>query len=223
MHATSFIWQAAECPEMSGFSSGLCRACGQDGSGLPFEDWVRDTFMDFDKLSPGLIICHACQFCFAENNEALTKRTSKDKPQRMRNYSHFVLNNEWIPLSKGDKRRMREILLAGPQLAVIAESGQKHIIFRAQAGWWQLEEQRMMPCPGLLTDLLGPIEALYNAGANKSEIETGRYFQKTLMKILPLWREHEPFIKEHRGGLPLKLAVFLAQKEKEDDTRTASD
>ena len=221
--SSAILHSAAGQPPMSGNAAGSCRTCGAEGIGLPFDSWVRDTFMDFDKLSPGSIICYACQFCFEEASEPLRQKVDKDKPQKMRNYSHFVLNGEWIPLSKGDKRRMREILLAGPQLAVIAESGQKHIIFRAQPGFWQFEEQRMTPCPELLTELLDPIERLYNAGARKAEIETGRYSQKTLMKILNLWREHEPFLKEYRGGLPLKLAIFLAQKEEDNDARTASD
>jgi len=221
--STSLLWSAAGQPALSGETPGSCRTCGQDGTGLVFASWVRDTFMDFDKLFPGSILCQACQFCFAEASEPLRQRVGKEKPQRMRNYSHFVINDEWKPLSKGNKRQMREILLQEPQLAVIAESGQKHIIFRAQSGFWQFEEQRMMPCPELLAELLPPIETLYNAGASKSEIETGRYSQKTLMKILPLWREYEPFLKEHRGGLPLQLAIFLAQKEECDDARTIGD
>lgn len=149
------------------------------------------------------------------------QRVGKEKPQRMRNYSHFVVGGAWIPLSKGNKRQMRKILLQGPQLAVIAEHGQKHILFRAQAGWWQFEEQRMAPCPELLTVLLDPIEKFYNAGASKDEIEYGRFSQRTLLKIgVTRWRELDPQLTPYRGGLPLKLAIFLAQKEAEDDTQT---
>lgn len=204
---------------MSGDISGDCRLCGCPSIGLSFVSWVRDTFMDHDKLFPGTIICHACQFGCDEANIELTQRTGKEKLQRMRNYSHFVLNHKWLPLSKGNKHRMREILMQGPQLAVIAESGQKHLVFRAQPGFWQFEEQRMRPCPELLIALLDLIEQLYNAGARKSEIESGRFSQRTLLKIgVDLWRVVNPQLTPYRGGLPLKLAIFLAQKEEDDDT-----
>lgn len=189
-----------------------------EATGLPFAQWIKDTFTDHDKLSPGEIVCHGCLFCFTDASDAVRQRTKKEKLQKFRNYSHFVLHGEWIPLSKGDKRRMLDILRQSPTVAVIAESGQKHLVFRAQIGWWQLEEQKLAACPDLLNDLLTHIEPLYNAGANKSEIETGRYSQKTLLAILPTWREHDPPLRAYRGGLPLKLALFLAQKETEDTT-----
>lgn len=184
---------------------------------MPFAQWVKDTFTDYDKLLPGTIVCHACLFCFDEASEAVRQRTGKDKLQRFRNYSHFVCDGHWTPLSKGNKRTMRALLLQSPAVAVIAESGQKHLVFRTRPGWWQFEEQRLAPCPGLLTDLLSHVEPLYNAGATKSEIETGRYSQKTLLKILPAWRDHDPPLRSFRGGLPLQLALFLAQKEETTD------
>lgn len=214
---TALIWIAADAPLQQGEIRGICRTCGSEGIGLPFTQWVKETFTDHDKLAPGEIVCHACLFCFDEASTAIQQRTGKEKEPRFRNYSHFVLNGQWFPLSKGGKRQMREILGQSPSVAVIAESGQKHLVFRARPGWWQFEEQQLPPCPDLLTDLLSHIEPLYNAGANKSEIETGRYTQKTLMKMLPVWYEHEPALRVFRGGLPLQLALFLAQKEATTD------
>ena len=215
---TFLIWRAAGAPAQEGNTPGQCRTCGNEGTGLSFGSWVKDTFTDHDKLATGTIVCHACLFCFDETSDAVRVRTKKDKPQKFRNYSHFVVDGVWTPLSKGDKRRMREILAQRPSVAVIAESGQKHIVFRAQAGWWQLEEQKLPPCPNLLTELLAHIEPLYNAGANKAEIETGRYSQKTLMAVLPVWRTHDPALRPYRGGPPMRLAMFLAQKEKEEES-----
>lgn len=215
----SLLHLVAGAPHYEASIEGDCRTCGCSALGIPFAEWVRDTFTDHNRLRPGSIICPHCLFAFEEANPLLAQRVGKSKPQRTRNYSHFVLNDAWIPLSKGDKLKMRAILMQSPQVAVIAESGQKHILFRAQLGWWQFEEQSMLPCPELLTSLLQPIEHLYNAGANKSEIETGRYSQKTLIKMdLGTWRACERTIAPHRGSLPLQLAIFLAQKDDHDDT-----
>jgi hypothetical protein len=144
-------------------------------------------------------------------------------PQRMRNYSHFVVGGEWMPLGKGDKSRMAELLTQGPELAVIALSGQKHLIFRAQPGWWQVEEQSVLPFPDKLRELLGITEALY-AGFSKAEIESGDYKQYRIRKFgLSTWWALESQIKPERGGLPFQLALFLAQKKKgEGDGRESS-
>lgn len=217
MSATDQIYRGAGLPPMQGKESGVCRTCGGESIGLLFSEWVRDTFTDRDKLLPGEIICHACLFCFAEQSELLAKKVGKDKPQRMRNYSHFVMNGEWFPLSKGDKARMRELLLISPQVVIIADSGQRHIAFRARRGWWQFEEQAMLPCPALLESLLEPVESLYQVGASKSEIESGHYSQKSIQAIgVANFLRLDGKIKNHRGSLSLKLALFLAQKESED-------
>lgn len=162
---------------------GICRICGQSGEGQVFSDWARPTFTDWDKLQPGQILCDDCAFWFEERSEKLARITGKDKPQRMRNYSHFVVGGEWTPLSKGDKARMRDILLSPPfpELAAVAASGQKHIVFRAtrnpsgsRAGWVQFEEQRLWVDPPDLARLLDLIEALY-PGFSKTEILFNRF------------------------------------------------
>jgi len=204
---------------------GTCCVCGADGIGLPFRDWVRDTFTDWDKLQAGDIICQPCQFAFCETSELLAARVGKDKLQRMRNYSHFIINGEWVPLSKGNKARMRDILLDGGwSVAVIAESGQKHIIFRAMPGQVQFEEQRLTSLHGL-EPLLVDIEALYDGGFSKGEIESGRYAQHRILKFgYSEWAGLESrMVSHYRGSLLFRLAIFLAQRkgESENDTGTA--
>lgn len=203
---------------MQGERRGECRTCGEHGVGMTFREWVRDTFTDHDKLKPGDIICNACQFCFTDQNDALAAQLGKPGTQRTRNYSHFVVGGLWVPLSKGDKTRMREMLYSSPDVAIIATSGQKHIIFRAQPGWWQIEEARSRPFPDQLRKLLVEVEALYHGGISKTEIESGRYNHKRIMDFgLDGWRHHESAIKPARGSLLLQLAVFLAQRPDEDE------
>lgn len=214
------LYKAAGAPAQPGIESGICRLCSAAGVGLPAATWIKDTFTDHDKLWPGEIVCHACQFACEEQSVLLQERVGKDKLQKMRNYSHFVLNGQWHPLSKGNKREMLEILMQGPDLACIAESGQKHILFRVRPGWWQLEEQSLVPCPALLTEILGIASQLYEAGAGKAEIESGRYSPFALSKVgIKLFKSCEPQLRQWRGGLPFRLALFLLQKQEDSDGR----
>jgi hypothetical protein len=149
----------------------------------------------------------------------------------MRNYSHFVQGDEWTPLSKGDKRRMQDILLSPPfpVLAAIAQSGQKHIVFRAQrnppessCGWVQFEEQSLFVHPQELRDLLDIIEALY-AHFSKGEIDTGDYKAYRVRQFgVDRWQYLETKIRPRRGGLLFKLGLFLAQRRDDDGKRTGT-
>lgn len=215
---TALLYKAACSPPQPGDTPGSCRLCSLDGVGLPASAWLKDTFTDHDKLWPGEIVCHACLFACEEQSVLLQERVGKDKPQRMRNYSHFVIGGRWQPLSKGDKRGMLDILLREPDFACIAESGQKHILFRTRPGWWQFEEQPLMPCPEQLAEILSVASQLYEAGASKADIESGRYSQFALSKVgVALFKECEPQLRQWRGGLPFKFALFLLQKKEDPD------
>lgn len=216
---TSVLYAAAGNPTMPGADTGTCRTCGQQGIGQMFDSWVKDTFNDWPYLTTGEIICRACLFTMDDSRLDLAQRVGKDKPQRMRNYSHFVVDGVWYPFSKGDKGKMRELLLSSPSVAIIAVGGQKHIIFKAKPGMWQIEEQSVLPFPDKLTAMLTPVEHLYNGGFSKTEIETGRYIQKRMMDFgLSEWLALESQIKQYRGSIALELALFLAQKEEGDGT-----
>jgi hypothetical protein len=210
-------------------NSGNCRICGETDCGLLFSDWVRPTFNDWDKLQEGTIICNACLFWFDERSEDLAQIVGKKKPQRMRNYSHFIIGGEWIPLNKGDKERMQTFLLSMPfpEFAIIAESGQKHIAFRTRrneiggmSGWVQFEEKAIYVDPLNLKSLLNDIENLYIT-FNKAEIRTGRYISHRVLKFgIERWDKIESRIKQKRGSPLFNLALFLAQrKQKGKDER----
>lgn len=220
---THMIYNAAGMPSIDGMETGQCRLCGQPGVGQSFDRWVKETFTDWDKLHPGAIICHACLFCTLEMDMWLAQRLGKEKPQRMRNYSHFVLDGMWYPLSKGDKAEMRRLLFAGADVAVIAESGQKHILPWARVGWWTFELAAVRPSPDRLAQILAVIEPLYQAGISKAEIDTGRYDGRRILLVgLETWRAAEAQIKTWRGALALALALFLAQKDDDNGTSGSS-
>jgi hypothetical protein len=217
---TKILWEAAQRPTGNDDDTGICRVCGNRSDGIDFQEWVRPTFTDWDKILPGDILCQACQFCFEERSTLLMARVGKEKLQRMRNYSHFVVDGAWIPLSKGNKVQMRDILLTKqPMVSVVAESGQKHIIFRAIPGIVQFEEQQI-PDVSVLGDLLVIIEELY-IGFSKSDITTGRYAQHRIRKFgLERWNDLERQIKSMRQSPLFTLALFLAQKEETGDKVT---
>lgn len=224
-------WSESEVDDMANTITipaeieGKCVFCGSVATGKPFGSWVKGTFTDLDKIHPGEIVCNGCLFFFDDASLDLASRMGKDKPQRMRNYSHFILNGQWEPLSKGNKRRMTEILCGNPfpELAVITDSGQKHIAFRAtrnhqggRSGWVQFEEQAVWVDPDALKSVLLLVHCLYTI-FSKSEIETGNYSPNRIIKFgIDKWRCEEQKLKQWRGKPIFQLAIFLAQRSEGD-------
>jgi len=204
---------------------GVCRICGEIGSGTEFNNWVRDTFTNYDHLFPGEIICSSCAFWFDQRSVELQVKMGKDKPQRMQNYSHFVVDGMWIPLSKSNKAEMKRLLLEGnfPELAAIADSGQKHLAFRAnrnptgqESGWVQFEETSVYVERGKLEYLLVVIEDLYRV-FSKGEIESGSYGTGRILEFgIEAWRAADERLKPFRAASLFKLAIFLAQRSVDD-------
>ena len=208
-----------------------CRFCGKNGEGESFDKWVKPTFTDHDKLLPGKIVCNDCLFWFDEASAELAIKVGKDKPQKMRNYSHFIVDGEWQPLSKGNKAAMKNLLLSEPfpELAAISDTGQKHIVFRAKrnqlgskAGWVQFEEKDLWIEPRELRELLEIIQPALSV-FGKGEIESGNYLPYRIVEFgLDEWQKLEAKIKLVRGSLFFNLVVFLAQKQEFDNARDSS-
>jgi len=181
----------------------------------PIPAKFRDTFVDYDKarapLSPH--ICQACAFSMQERSTTLAKRVGKDKPQLMRNYSHIVLHGVWYPLSKAQKTETYALLLQLPEVAVIAVSGQKHLLFRARPGLWQVEEQAVIPDVATLQAIMEHVQALYDAGFGKAQIQTGEYSSYMMARCdLAAWQQHETALRRWRGSALFELAIYLVQK-----------
>jgi len=218
MTATELLYRAAGEPEVVAAvpAEGRCWLCGAvlPGRAVPYREFVKVTFTDHDKARQWQSdwVCPACAFCADERSALLQARLGKDKPQCMRNYSHFVVAGEWYPLSKAEKKRM-VALLPEAALAVIADSGQKHLLFRAQPGLWQFEEQRVVPDMARLESLLAAMCSLLTL-FSKHEIETGDYLAHRIVKFgLSSWRVLEGSLRPWRGSSLFALALFLAQKE----------
>jgi hypothetical protein len=213
LSTTQFLYQVAGSPSIAGENEGLCRTCGARDAGIDFRAWVKDSFTNHDLLRDGSIVCRACLFCFEEKSTILQIKTAREKPQKMRTYSHFVVAGEWYALTKADKRKMRELLASNPTVAVISESGQKHLLFRARVGWWQFEEAAILPDWPKVESLLGPIEELLT-GFSKAEIESGDYNLYKVDKFgVMRWHELAQSLACVRLSPYFQLALFLAQKE----------
>lgn len=205
----------------------ICRICGQEKViGQSFNDWVKDTFTNHNLLYPGNIICHDCFFWFDEHSVVLQQKVNKDKPQCMRNYSHFIKNEKWFPYTKANKKEIMQQLIQYPfpELAVIADSGQKHIVFRAkrnqqgqQNGFVQFEEQCFYLNVNEFIFLFELINILYQT-FNKDEIKNGNYnnFKKVQEFSFNRLIKTESEIKKYRQTNLFNLCLFLAQKEEKD-------
>jgi hypothetical protein len=219
MTVTQIIYQAAGAPALEGLEAvtpGRCYLCGGllGGHGYPYRSWVKPTFTDHDKAKApeSDYLCPGCVFCTLERSAWLQAHLSKDKPQTFRNYSHIVANGRWYPLTKADKAAMRT-LIPTAEVVVIADSGQKHLAFRAVPGTWQFEEQRLWPDWHGLCRLLELIEPLY-VTFSKTEIQSGNYSPHRIRAFgLERWRELEGELRSQRGSALMELALFLAHKE----------
>lgn len=220
-----------------GAGGGPCWLCGAPAfQGVPVAAWVKENFTGFDRAFDGADeVCAACLYCADDRHPDLTARLAADKPQRMRNYSHFVAGGVWHPLSKARKAHMRALLLDGPfpEVAAIGESGQKHILFRARpnppgqtAGWVQFEEQALWVSQSALRLGLEITTALLDLKFSKAEVETGRYRPYRITRAgLPAWRQLEVQARAQRNLALWPLVVFLAQPrlpegEKDADRET---
>lgn len=226
--ATTLLHRAARFPDASSPAeptTGACWLCGKAiNQGIPARLVIKDTFMDHDKArcATATHFCVACAWSFSER----VIMAGRDKPQRLRNYSHIVRGDEWHCLSKGQKSEMRRLLLdppAGEWLAVIAESGQKHIIFRAPVAFGrercaiQFEETRLTYVPADLRALIDATTALLTGGLSKSEIASGDYASYRLMRLgLDSFLPHETTIRPRRGSALFRLALFLAQGDPDE-------
>ena len=201
----------------------ICRICGNKGVGINFNEWVKPTFTNLDQLYQGEIICNACLFWFNEKDENLAEIIGKDKPQRIRTYSHIIKNEKWTPYLKNQNQELFKQIVdfPFPELCVVADSGQKHLVFRAKRnmpgqinGFVQFEETSFFLEVQKFVEIYKFINELYQS-FNREEIRTGQY--PNMKKIIDFgfvkWKVLENEIKKHRNSNLFELALFFTKKE----------
>lgn len=210
VHPCSRIYELSNKP-IYGDVEGVCRITGQQGKGLLFKKWVKDTFTAHHLLRPGTIISNEALLCFSELSPYIQELTGKEKPQNFRSYSHFVLGDKWYLKHKGQKEEMLTMMLQLPDVCVISESGQKHLLFQHVCGTWQFEETMIQPDVTLFQTIHQPITTLAETFSN-DEIKSGQYLQYRIIKFgLKNWQQQEDILKQYRGSAMFDLALFFSK------------
>lgn len=202
-----------------GNEKGICRITGKESTGLKFDEWVKDTFTDHASLYPGIIISNEALFSFEESSELIAEKTNKEKPQRFRTYSHIVANGEWYVLTKAQKKEIYDLMINNePDVCVISDSGQRHLLFKHKIGTWQFEDQFIQRDKETLTKIKLLGDELINNNFSKAEMLSGNYIQHRIMKYgVKKWREIEKILISYRGSAIFDLAIWLSQKQGEPD------
>lgn len=201
---------------------GRCYFCGGDiYDGIPIKGNIKSTFSDFASCHvTATHVCSACRwFTLTDKNPDLTAWLGKENLQSPRTYSHFYHNEEWLIFSKAHKEQMAGILLGDvmPQVAIIADSGQKHLSFEARvnppmtrAGWVLFEKRLVWIDQDDFREMFGHVQAMYWAEYTKDAILTGNYqLTGKHSDDVAILLKHEPYLKTVRGQTALELAVWL--------------
>jgi hypothetical protein len=171
----------------------VCQACAALGSKQTWEAYVAD------HPEMGLKTGHAMSWRF---------------------YSHVVTPRLHACPTRAQWRTWLLDPPEPPFVFVVAESGQKHLLFRATISHSreryavQFEERSLMVRRADLTACLEAVEALYGLGFTKQSIVTGGYHSGQLGKAELRWYSAERQVAPYRQnahGL-LLLAAHVAQR-----------
>lgn len=215
-HPCELIYNFSDKP-VYGETKGICRITGKYSKGILFEKWIGENFTDFGSLYPGDIISNEAIFCFSDENEFLRKKLGRTERTRFRNYSHFVVDGEWLVFTKSQKQEMYRILVErNPIIVVISDSGQRHLLFRYRYGFWQFEFQHIKPNKSRLQWLVGLINRLLDMGFSKSEILSSCYSAGKKIEDVKNLEKIESHISSFRGSKLFELAVWFSVKQNKE-------
>ena len=114
----------------------------------------------------------------------MQEKTGRDKPQNFRTYSHIVTEqNEWLCLTKSDKKRIVGLLQKKPKVVCLTDTGQKHIYFKHVEGFWQLDETHIKPDLALFNKIHSFMMSCIEKGYNQNEIKKGDFKFNTIKKV----------------------------------------
>lgn len=211
----------------------MCDTCAFCG-GLVFEptkvdEYLKSTFNDYAYLRQSSFVCKACRWFMEDKNHSLMMLLGRDKPQRPRNYSYIVKDNVVHILSKGNKKDISLLLMGTcPEVAIVAESGQKHLFMKARAnergnrsGYVLFEERLFRYDATEYQRVFKLVSEMYAARYNKASILSGQYVFYPDSDI-GVYRTNEPELKEHRGSVLFDLCVYLATKAEDKEENDES-
>jgi len=211
-----------------------CYFCGSCCDGFfKTNDYVKDTFTNRDivKYPGSQYVCAGCVESIGWGNDEMLmldgtiKKRTNDKGMAQRMYSWLITKNQKWAFTKAHVALIREIILYNqpepPFIIILANSGQKHLIFRAPIAMSKtsfplmLEEEIINVNPSLLDNRLKmaiPIVAATGKPALLDNITINTFitYEKYHGNVdsLEAWQkvQHEPLSR---------LAAWLS-KSKED-------
>jgi hypothetical protein len=212
-----------------------CWLCGGPtwGVGWPRADALPETFTNHNRAAcpSSATVCQPCVFfghkasweAYTAAHPEMGLKTGHAMSWRC--YSHAFSGAGHECPTRG---RWRALLLdppAAPFLFVVAESGQKHILFRARVAHdrdvfpVQVEEDLVVVERERFAACLAALEALSALGFSKDSIVSGRYHAGQLLKVgLAAWRAAEDAFAPWRRTSPglVRLAAFCGHKPELD-------
>ncbi len=199
-------------PAPEGSLKGKCWLCGcQTDKGHLKHKIILPTFTDSDlaKATWSNIVCEHCAHVLSY--------------RELRNYSIYADLNG---LKHPSRLQIRDMLLNPPEppfLLCAAESGQRHLSFKAVVNQSKtkfavrMDNFNVIVEPNRFRQLLEPIELLYKV-FTKDEIGSGDYKSHKIKEFgLERWEKTENQIKPIRKSSLFQLALFVARREEENE------
>lgn len=234
--ASRYAWECLgapvwEPPPKWATDDARCWLCGGT---IQETAWHRHHFpatftnVNLARVPASQAVCQPCAYLSAGASwpaEAARLGLKSKHPISWRSYDHLFQRDlpggHIVPSRAG----WRGLLLAPPAppfVAVITESGQKHLLFRAAVAYdrdrfrLQLEEDTLVVNRAACAACLAAFEALYRLGFGKQEIASGHYRQHQILAVgLAAWRAAESAFAPERQQHPelVRLAAYVARKE----------
>ncbi len=136
-------------------------------------------------------------------------------------FSHVFSTEEWI---MPDRAGIREYLLNPPEppfVITLAETGKKHVLFRAAVNhsrthfMVQMDESPVLINVSEFTEILSVFERGYSMGFSKESLFKGIYNTRQIMKVgVSDWQEIEQMLASYRQKQPgmMRIAKFCSIK-----------
>ncbi len=191
-----------------------CFYCGQPAD-VPLK--LSSSYVDWWVIAQpeSNVICRGCEWMLNEKREIV----GKDKLQKTRNYSWFVEADKQTPYTKANKSEIAAVLLSPPSppwAFAIAESGQKHLLFRTPVNVErtppfavQLETETIVYTPDELRDRMALARQVVAKVGHKGAAQiTAGFAIAAGVELTEQW--------ERVIGEPLtQLALFVTPSQKE--------
>lgn len=240
-NAARFAWESLGSPPWPGPEEGIAGPCWLCGGGEPTGGWPRTAVISPSFTNHPLAaapasdaVCQACAYMLSGASWKAYVDAGPDRglkavhPLSWKSYSHvFAAGLHECP-TRQSWRAWLEAPPEPPFLFLLAESGQKHIIFRARVShsrgdyWVQVEEDSVLVNRSALVDVIALFEGMLALGFTRDEIRTGNYSQGRLLKARSEWRALESAMGKWRQTAPdyLRIAAVAAHGPKKAEAAT---